>query len=112
MQWGGIGQRLRLGGEVQILVIGFFPLRLLMVRFHHLLFPLFQKSKAILCPSLSALVIYTKTVSFYNFTHSKEHYRFYELSSFSETKAKNLIKETGQDQKEGAGKKWDGEGQA
>lgn len=31
MQWGGIGQRLRLGGEVQILVIGFFPLRLLMV---------------------------------------------------------------------------------
>ncbi|XP_070278244.1 1-phosphatidylinositol 4,5-bisphosphate phosphodiesterase delta-4 isoform X1 [Myotis yumanensis] len=54
-----------------------------------------KKSKAILCPSLSALVIYTKTVSFYNFTHSKEHYRFYELSSFSETKAKNLIKETG-----------------
>ncbi|XP_015419106.1 PREDICTED: 1-phosphatidylinositol 4,5-bisphosphate phosphodiesterase delta-4 isoform X3 [Myotis davidii] len=53
-----------------------------------------KKSKAILCPSLSALVIYTKTVSFYNFTHSKEHYRFYELSSFSETKAKNLIKET------------------
>lgn len=31
MQWGGSGQRLRLGGEVQILVIGFFPLRLLMV---------------------------------------------------------------------------------
>ncbi|XP_045436396.1 1-phosphatidylinositol 4,5-bisphosphate phosphodiesterase delta-4 isoform X5 [Pipistrellus kuhlii] len=60
-------------------------------------FPLFfkQKSKAILCPSLSALVVYTKTVSFYNFTHSREHYRFYELSSFSETKAKNLIKETG-----------------
>nr|KAF6337248.1 hypothetical protein mMyoMyo1_015309 [Myotis myotis] len=54
-----------------------------------------KKSKAILCPSLSALVIYTKTVSFYNFTHSREHYRFYELSSFSETKAKNLIKETG-----------------
>ncbi|XP_054579178.1 1-phosphatidylinositol 4,5-bisphosphate phosphodiesterase delta-4 [Eptesicus fuscus] len=54
-----------------------------------------KKSKAILCPSLSALVVYTKTVSFYNFTHSREHYRFYELSSFSETKAKNLIKETG-----------------
>ncbi|KAK1336640.1 hypothetical protein QTO34_002674 [Cnephaeus nilssonii] len=53
-----------------------------------------KKSKAILCPSLSALVVYTKTVSFYNFTHSREHYRFYELSSFSETKAKNLIKET------------------
>ncbi|KAM5324813.1 1-phosphatidylinositol 4,5-bisphosphate phosphodiesterase delta-4 [Glossophaga mutica] len=60
-------------------------------------FPLFpkQKSKPMLCPSLSALVVYTKTVPFYSFAHSREHYRFYELSSFSETKAKNLIKEAG-----------------
>nr|KAF6450893.1 phospholipase C delta 4 [Molossus molossus] len=59
--------------------------------------PLFpkQKCKAILCPALSSLVVYTKTVSFYNFTHSREHYRFYELSSFTETKAKSLIKEAG-----------------
>nr|KAF6450886.1 phospholipase C delta 4 [Molossus molossus] len=56
---------------------------------------LFQKCKAILCPALSSLVVYTKTVSFYNFTHSREHYRFYELSSFTETKAKSLIKEAG-----------------
>lgn len=54
-----------------------------------------KKSKPILCPSLSALVVYTKTVSFHSFTHSREHYRFYELSSFSETKAKSLIKEAG-----------------
>nr|XP_060479570.1 1-phosphatidylinositol 4,5-bisphosphate phosphodiesterase delta-4 isoform X2 [Panthera onca] len=59
-----------------------------------LLFPK-QKCKPIMCPSLSALVVYLKAVSFHSFTHSREHYRFYETSSFSETKAKSLIKEAG-----------------
>ncbi|XP_072817756.1 1-phosphatidylinositol 4,5-bisphosphate phosphodiesterase delta-4 isoform X1 [Vicugna pacos] len=54
-----------------------------------------QKSKPILCPSLSSLVVYLKAVSFYSFAHSREHYRFYEMSSFSEAKAKSLIKEAG-----------------
>ncbi|XP_073927839.1 1-phosphatidylinositol 4,5-bisphosphate phosphodiesterase delta-4 isoform X4 [Castor canadensis] len=54
-----------------------------------------QIAKPILCPALSALVVYLKSVSFYSFTHSKEHYHFYEISSFSEAKAKNLIKEAG-----------------
>ncbi|XP_007957714.1 1-phosphatidylinositol 4,5-bisphosphate phosphodiesterase delta-4 [Orycteropus afer afer] len=54
-----------------------------------------KKSKPMLCPSLSALVVYLKSVPFHNFTHSREHYRFYETSSFSETKAKSLIKEAG-----------------
>ncbi|XP_035161588.1 1-phosphatidylinositol 4,5-bisphosphate phosphodiesterase delta-4 isoform X3 [Callithrix jacchus] len=54
-----------------------------------------KKSKLILCPALSSLVIYLKSVSFRSFTHSKEHYHFYEISSFSETKAKRLIKEAG-----------------
>ncbi|XP_054200213.1 1-phosphatidylinositol 4,5-bisphosphate phosphodiesterase delta-4 isoform X6 [Homo sapiens] len=54
-----------------------------------------KKSKPILCPALSSLVIYLKSVSFRSFTHSKEHYHFYEISSFSETKAKRLIKEAG-----------------
>ncbi|XP_044097539.1 1-phosphatidylinositol 4,5-bisphosphate phosphodiesterase delta-4 [Neovison vison] len=54
-----------------------------------------QKSKPILCPSLSALVVYLKSVSFHSFTHSREHYRFYETSSFSEAKARSLIKEAG-----------------
>uniref|UniRef100_A0A667GZV2 Phosphoinositide phospholipase C n=1 Tax=Lynx canadensis TaxID=61383 RepID=A0A667GZV2_LYNCA len=53
------------------------------------------KSKPIMCPSSSALVVYLKAVSFHSFTHSREHYRFYETSSFSETKAKSLIKEAG-----------------
>uniref|UniRef100_A0A8C6FQB5 Phosphoinositide phospholipase C n=1 Tax=Moschus moschiferus TaxID=68415 RepID=A0A8C6FQB5_MOSMO len=59
-----------------------------------LLFPK-QKPKAILCPALSALVVYLKAVTFYSFPHSREHYHFYETSSFSETKAKSLIKEAG-----------------
>ncbi|XP_055429448.1 1-phosphatidylinositol 4,5-bisphosphate phosphodiesterase delta-4 isoform X3 [Bubalus kerabau] len=54
-----------------------------------------KKPKAILCPALSALVVYLKAVTFYSFTHSREHYHFYETSSFSETKAKSLIKEAG-----------------
>uniref|UniRef100_A0A8C7BTL3 Phosphoinositide phospholipase C n=1 Tax=Neovison vison TaxID=452646 RepID=A0A8C7BTL3_NEOVI len=54
-----------------------------------------KKSKPILCPSLSALVVYLKSVSFHSFTHSREHYRFYETSSFSEAKARSLIKEAG-----------------
>uniref|UniRef100_A0A7N5KP67 Phosphoinositide phospholipase C n=1 Tax=Ailuropoda melanoleuca TaxID=9646 RepID=A0A7N5KP67_AILME len=60
-----------------------------------LYFLLFQRSKPILCPSLSALVVYLKSVPFHSFTHSKEHYRFYETSSFSESKARSLIKEAG-----------------
>jgi len=59
-----------------------------------------------LCPALSALVVYLKAVTFYSFTHSREHYHFYETSSFSETKAKSLIKEAGQDQEGGMEMGW------
>lgn len=109
MQRGGSGPRLRSGWEIQILAVGSFPLRWPRIQFHlPLYFLLFQKSKPILCPSLSALVVYLKSVSFHSFTHSREHYRFYETSSFSETKAKSLIKEAGQDQREGQGGSWRG----
>ncbi|XP_014640786.1 PREDICTED: 1-phosphatidylinositol 4,5-bisphosphate phosphodiesterase delta-4 isoform X3 [Ceratotherium simum simum] len=54
-----------------------------------------KKSKPILCPSLSALVVYLKSVSFHSFAHSRDNYHFYEISSFSETKAKSLIREAG-----------------
>ncbi|ELV10688.1 1-phosphatidylinositol-4,5-bisphosphate phosphodiesterase delta-4 [Tupaia chinensis] len=54
-----------------------------------------KKFTSVLCPALSALVVYLKSVTFHNFTHSKEHYHFYEMSSFSETKAKSLVKEAG-----------------
>ncbi|XP_062047842.1 1-phosphatidylinositol 4,5-bisphosphate phosphodiesterase delta-4 isoform X3 [Lepus europaeus] len=54
-----------------------------------------KKSKPILCPDLSVLVVYLQSVSFHSFTHSKENYHFYEMSSFSESKARNLIKDAG-----------------
>ncbi|XP_062953213.1 1-phosphatidylinositol 4,5-bisphosphate phosphodiesterase delta-4 isoform X1 [Cynocephalus volans] len=54
-----------------------------------------KTSTSILCPDLSALVVYLKSVSFRSFTHSKKHHYFYEISSFSETKAKSLVKEAG-----------------
>ncbi|XP_031223823.1 1-phosphatidylinositol 4,5-bisphosphate phosphodiesterase delta-4 [Mastomys coucha] len=56
---------------------------------------LLQISTTILCPDLSALVVYLRTVPFCSFTHSKENYHIYDISSFSESKAKNLIKEAG-----------------
>ncbi|CAO2624988.1 1-phosphatidylinositol 4,5-bisphosphate phosphodiesterase delta-4 [Lemmus lemmus] len=52
-------------------------------------------STNILCPDLSALVVYLKTVPFCSFIHSKENYHIYDISSFSETKARHLIKEAG-----------------
>ncbi|XP_042535143.1 1-phosphatidylinositol 4,5-bisphosphate phosphodiesterase delta-4 [Dipodomys spectabilis] len=55
-----------------------------------------KKAKAILCPALSSLVIYLKSVSFKSFTHSTQHY-YYGIASFSENKAKHLIKEAGND---------------
>ncbi|XP_028616423.1 1-phosphatidylinositol 4,5-bisphosphate phosphodiesterase delta-4 [Grammomys surdaster] len=56
---------------------------------------LLQSSTTILCPDLSSLVVYLRTVPFCSFTHSKENYHIYDISSFSEFKAKNLIKEAG-----------------
>ncbi|XP_013375379.1 PREDICTED: 1-phosphatidylinositol 4,5-bisphosphate phosphodiesterase delta-4 isoform X7 [Chinchilla lanigera] len=54
-----------------------------------------EKLKPILCPALSALVVYLKSVPFHTFSHSRENYHFYETSSFSESKARNLVKEAG-----------------
>ncbi|KAM5228717.1 1-phosphatidylinositol 4,5-bisphosphate phosphodiesterase delta-4 [Ctenodactylus gundi] len=54
-----------------------------------------KKSKLTLCPALSSLVVYLKSVSFHSFAHSKKHYHFYEISSFSENKARSLVKEAG-----------------
>lgn len=100
---GGSGQSLRLGGEVQILATGFFPLGLLMAQL--IILSPFQKPKAILCPALSALVVYLKAVT-PTASLIREHYHFYETSSFSETKAKSLIKEVGQDQEGGMEMGW------
>uniref|UniRef100_A0A3Q4AQ27 Phosphoinositide phospholipase C n=1 Tax=Mola mola TaxID=94237 RepID=A0A3Q4AQ27_MOLML len=46
---------------------------------------------------LSDLVIYCKSVHFHGFQHARLHRKCYEMSSFSESKAKKLAKEAGTD---------------
>ncbi|TSK92912.1 1-phosphatidylinositol 4,5-bisphosphate phosphodiesterase delta-4 [Bagarius yarrelli] len=56
-----------------------------------------RKSKENLSKELSDLVIYCKNVHFINFEHSHNHNKPYEMSSFSESKARKFIKEAGAD---------------
>ncbi|XP_060683770.1 1-phosphatidylinositol 4,5-bisphosphate phosphodiesterase delta-4-like [Hemiscyllium ocellatum] len=53
-----------------------------------------KESKQRLAKELSDCVIYCKSVHFHNFKHSRTHYRFYEISSFTESKARKQIKES------------------
>uniref|UniRef100_A0A8C8DQC6 Phosphoinositide phospholipase C n=1 Tax=Oryzias sinensis TaxID=183150 RepID=A0A8C8DQC6_9TELE len=55
--------------------------------------PSLQKSK--LSRELSDLVVYCKSVHFHGFEHAHCHAKCYEMSSFSESKAKKLGKEAG-----------------
>lgn len=57
--------------------------------------PLLQKSKSKLSRELSDLVVYCKSVHFHGFKHACLHGKCYEMSSFSESKAKRLAKEAG-----------------
>uniref|UniRef100_A0A674BUB8 Phosphoinositide phospholipase C n=1 Tax=Salmo trutta TaxID=8032 RepID=A0A674BUB8_SALTR len=52
-----------------------------------------QKSK--LSRELSDLVVYCKSVHFHSFEYSRLHSKCYEMSSFSESKARKLAKDTG-----------------
>ncbi|KAG7330963.1 hypothetical protein KOW79_004932 [Hemibagrus wyckioides] len=54
-------------------------------------------SKENLSKELSDLVIYCKNVHFSSFEHSRNHSKPYEMSSFSESKTRKLIKEAGGD---------------
>ncbi|KAM6986783.1 1-phosphatidylinositol 4,5-bisphosphate phosphodiesterase delta-4-like [Aplochiton taeniatus] len=56
-----------------------------------------KKSKSHLSRELSDLVVYCKSVHFHGFEHSRLHSKFYEMSSFSESKAKKLATDTGAD---------------
>uniref|UniRef100_A0A8C7FJ99 Phosphoinositide phospholipase C n=1 Tax=Oncorhynchus kisutch TaxID=8019 RepID=A0A8C7FJ99_ONCKI len=44
---------------------------------------------------LSDLVVYCKSVHFHSFEYSRQHSKCYEMSSFSESKARKLAKDTG-----------------
>uniref|UniRef100_A0AAY4D7K4 Phosphoinositide phospholipase C n=1 Tax=Denticeps clupeoides TaxID=299321 RepID=A0AAY4D7K4_9TELE len=54
-----------------------------------------QKSKPRLSKELSDCVVYCKSVHFCSFKHSRIHSKFYEISSFTESKARKLMRETG-----------------
>lgn len=72
----------------------------------HFLFhsPLLQKSKSKLSRELSDLVVYCKSVHFHGFEHACSHAKCYEISSFSESKAKRLAKEAGNMNMSGEGR--------
>lgn len=54
-----------------------------------------EKSKSKLSRELSDLVVYCKSVHFHGFDQTRLNGKCYEISSFSESKAKKLAKETG-----------------
>ncbi|KAM9850436.1 1-phosphatidylinositol 4,5-bisphosphate phosphodiesterase delta-4-like [Aulostomus maculatus] len=56
-----------------------------------------KKSQSKLSRELSDLVVYCKSVHFHGFEHARLHAKCYEMSSFSESKAKRLAKEAGTD---------------
>ncbi|CAG5865961.1 unnamed protein product [Menidia menidia] len=53
-----------------------------------------DKKKSKLSRELSDLVVYCKSVHFHGFEHARSHTKCYEMSSFSESKTKKLIKDT------------------
>ncbi|XP_063052824.1 1-phosphatidylinositol 4,5-bisphosphate phosphodiesterase zeta-1-like [Engraulis encrasicolus] len=54
-----------------------------------------KKKKVVVAQAMSDLVIYTKSVKFRSFAHSRESQQFYENTSFAEKKAKKLVKHSG-----------------
>ncbi|KAM8934044.1 1-phosphatidylinositol 4,5-bisphosphate phosphodiesterase delta-4 [Pelodytes ibericus] len=54
-----------------------------------------KKTKDRLSQELSDCIIYCKSVPFESFKHSKAHNQVYEMSSFTEYKARKLVKEPG-----------------
>ncbi|XP_037266911.1 1-phosphatidylinositol 4,5-bisphosphate phosphodiesterase delta-3 [Falco rusticolus] len=57
--------------------------------------PLQAKDASQVAPELSAMVVYCQAVPFPGLAHALRHPRPYEMSSFSERKARKLIKEAG-----------------
>ncbi|XP_072274102.1 1-phosphatidylinositol 4,5-bisphosphate phosphodiesterase delta-4 [Pyxicephalus adspersus] len=54
-----------------------------------------KKSKERLSQALSDCIIYCKSVQFESFKHSRTNYKLYEMSSFTEYKARKLVREPG-----------------
>ncbi|KAJ7345964.1 hypothetical protein JRQ81_001914 [Phrynocephalus forsythii] len=56
-----------------------------------------KKAKQSISTELSNCIVYCKSVPFCSFQHSRRHYKPYEMSSFTESKARKLIRDTGND---------------
>ncbi|XP_056145363.1 1-phosphatidylinositol 4,5-bisphosphate phosphodiesterase delta-4 [Lampris incognitus] len=56
-----------------------------------------QKSKSKLSRELSDLVVYCKSIHFHGFEHARLYSKCYEMSSFSESKSRKLVKDAGTD---------------
>lgn len=54
-----------------------------------------QRSKQRLSKELSDCVVYCKSVHFRSFKHSRIHSKFYEVASFTESKARKHLREAG-----------------
>lgn len=54
-----------------------------------------QRSKQRLSKELSDCVVYCKSVHFRSFKHSRIHSKFYEVTSFTESKARKHLREAG-----------------
>ncbi|XP_061576945.1 1-phosphatidylinositol 4,5-bisphosphate phosphodiesterase zeta-1-like [Cololabis saira] len=59
--------------------------------------PTEQKKKVVVAKSLSDLVVYTRSVKFTSFSHSKDNQNYYENTSIEEKKALKLAKSSGSD---------------
>uniref|UniRef100_A0A3Q0SVB9 Phosphoinositide phospholipase C n=1 Tax=Amphilophus citrinellus TaxID=61819 RepID=A0A3Q0SVB9_AMPCI len=56
-----------------------------------------KKKKVVVAEALSDLVIYTKSVKFISFSHSRDHQNYYENTSVEEKKAHKLVKASGKE---------------
>ncbi|XP_040894474.1 1-phosphatidylinositol 4,5-bisphosphate phosphodiesterase zeta-1-like [Toxotes jaculatrix] len=56
-----------------------------------------NKKKVVVAEALSDLVIYTRSVKFISFSHSKDNQNYYENTSMAERKARKLAKTSGAD---------------
>uniref|UniRef100_A0A3Q0SQH1 Phosphoinositide phospholipase C n=1 Tax=Amphilophus citrinellus TaxID=61819 RepID=A0A3Q0SQH1_AMPCI len=56
-----------------------------------------NKKKVVVAEALSDLVIYTKSVKFISFSHSRDHQNYYENTSVEEKKAHKLVKASGKE---------------
>lgn len=64
------------------------------------------KDASQVAPELSAVVVYCQAVPFPGLAHALRHPRPCEMSSFSERKARKLIKEAGEGDGMGMGTEW------